>query len=110
MFAGLLHPRCAAHGSVERSLRGRTLPQQALSVLVPALGTCWVLWELRALSREKGASQDAQKWVLGCSGAARSDVRREKLGPLAVIPLALLLVLTPELFIFSSALSLTVIT
>lgn len=47
-----------------------------------------------------------QKWVLGQPGAV---VGRQKLGLLAVIPLALLLVLTPELFIFSSALSLTVI-
>lgn len=34
---------------------------------------------------------------------------REKLGSLAFVPLARLLVLTPELFVFSSALSLTAI-
>lgn len=41
-FARWIHPGHAAHGSVEDALRGRTLPQRALTVSLSQLwGSCW---------------------------------------------------------------------
>lgn len=69
------------------------------SVPVPALG------ELRGYKREK----EHPEMGVGLFWAAWSGVGREELGSLAVVPLALLLVLTPELFVLSSALALIAI-
>lgn len=100
LFAGLTHPRRAAHGSQP--------DWWVLGVLVPALREVWGHCGNPGVYKgHKEHPKVQQKWVLGQPGAV---VGREKLRSPAVIPPALLLVLTAEIFIFSSALSLSVIT
>lgn len=68
------------------------------SVPVPALRSLGVIEGKRSILR-------CTEMGVGLFWAARSGVGRGELGSLAVVPLALLLVLTPELFVLSSALS-----
>lgn len=115
-FARLIHPRHAAHGSVEDSLRGRALPQRALTVsLSQLLGKCWRhagccgnsgIYKGNKEHPETqeevgvGLSWGSQEWWWG----GRSWDRW--LSSLLLFSF----VLTPELFVFSSALSLIAIT
>lgn len=121
-FTQLIHHKHPAHGSVEGCCSGGgQLPKWETashgragsdSVLVSTVREVprapWALREFTVhmdLEGKKGVFWDAgRRWVLLCSGAARSGDGEEEAVP--AIPCALLLIFTPDLSFFSSALCL----